>query len=89
MCTQNKAKTLSHVGVGVLDDPYSDAVVTLLPHGKIVENQIRKMNDIYKNFSIEKYVIMPNHIHLIIMITASDSGSSGTPTPTNGSESII
>lgn len=63
------------VGVGVLDDPE----IRLTEYGEIAQNCIKEMNDIYENIEIEKYVIMPNHIHFLISII---NGSSGTPTPT-------
>ena len=44
------------------------------------------MNNIYKDVSVEKYVIMPNHVHLLIVIDSyNDSiydGTSRTPSPT-------
>ena len=79
ICTKNHKCILGDiVGVGVLDDPqmkYSE-------YGKIVYNQIIEMNEIYNNLNIEKFIVMPNHIHLLIEIN-NDIGSSGTPTPTN------
>ena len=36
--------------------------------GKIVETQIKTMANFYTNTHIDKYIIMPNHIHLIISI---------------------
>ncbi len=36
--------------------------------GKIIDNEINKIPEIYENVKIDKYVIMPNHIHLIILI---------------------
>ena len=77
VCTENKRCVLSKVvGVGVLDDPE----IRLTEYGEIAQNCIKEMNDIYENIEIEKYVIMPNHIHFLISII---NGSSGTPTPTN------
>ena len=36
------------------------------------------------NIKIEKYVIMPNHIHFLINVLEGDeNGPSGTPVPTN------
>ena len=40
------------------------------------------MNDFYGDISIDKYVVMPNHVHFIITV-AAHGGSSRTPTPTN------
>ncbi len=42
------------------------------------------MNEIYKDVCIKKYVIMPNHVHFIVLITDDKSGgASGAPLPTN------
>ena len=42
---------------------------TLSYYGKIIEQEIEKMNEAYsENINIDKYVIMPNHIHIIIKI---------------------
>ncbi len=88
ICTKNRQQILSRVvGTGVLDGPQ----IELLPHGKIAEKYIKQLNDFYTNVSIEKYVIMPNHIHLILFVYTSENelldnpgdGPSGTPVPTN------
>lgn len=67
------------VGDGVLDVPKT----VLTEYGKIADNQIKTMSSFYEDIAIDKYVIMPNHIHLLISITGSGTGSSGTPTPMN------
>ncbi len=78
ICTFNRKRILSDiiVGTGVLDCPKID----LLYHGKIADKYIREMNDFYDNVSVDKYVIMPDHIHLILSIK---NGQLGTPVPTN------
>ena len=40
--------------------------------GQIVENEIFKMNSIYDNVIIDKYCIMPDHIHMIIFLNNLD-----------------
>ena len=40
--------------------------------GKIVDKEILKIEPRYQNIRIDKYVIMPNHIHMIIVILASE-----------------
>ena len=42
--------------------------------GKIVEKEINKIESFYNNVVIDKYVVMPNHIHLIIIINDTESG---------------
>ena len=81
ICTQNKDCILGRiVGGGVLDAPK----IELSKYGKAVDEQIALMNSIYDNVIVEKYVIMPNHIHLLIRIeNISESGTSRAPSPTN------
>ena len=74
ICTENRRQILSKiVGVGVPDDPQN---VELLPCGITADKYINQMNDFYDNISVDQYVIMPNHIHIILFV--SGDGSSGT-----------
>ena len=81
ICTQNKECVLSRiVGDGVLDVPK----IELSKYGKAVDEQIALMNSMLDNVIVEKYVIMPNHIHLLIRIeNISENGTSRAPSPTN------
>ena len=81
VCTKNKQKILCDiVGTGVLDGPQT----IMLKGGKIAEKHIENIKNFYSYIKIEKYVIMPNHIHFLINIPKIDtSGPSGTPVPTN------
>ncbi len=40
--------------------------------GQIAEQEIKKIESHYHNVKIDKYVIMPNHIHMIIVISDSE-----------------
>ncbi len=64
------------VGTGVPDYPR----VELTKYGEIADKYIRQMNDFYDHLSVEAYVIMPNHIHLLLFV--KENGQSGTPVPT-------
>ena len=78
ICTQNRRCILSRiVGTGVLDCPQ----INLTKYGEIADKYIKQLNEFYEHLSIESYVIMPNHIHLILFI--KQSGQSGTPVPTS------
>ena len=80
ICTKDMQCLLSSVvGADDLGSPH----VELKNYGKIVEKNINLMNDIYKNMNVENYVIMPNHIHLLIHIFNSFQGSPRSSTPTN------
>ena len=73
ICTGNRKQILSKiVGEGLCALPS----VNLTDIGKIVRESIEYINDNYDNVSIDKYVIMPNHIHMIIRI---QSGGHGDP----------
>ena len=67
VCTQGRKKVLSTI-VG------DDAHIVPKPYGLVAEKYIRNVPE------IEKYVIMPDHIHMIIRL---DNGSMWASTPTN------
>lgn len=48
--------------------------VVLSPYGKIVYEAIQKIPVIYPAISIDNYVIMPDHIHLLLVICPDDFG---------------
>ena len=65
ICTKGKKKLLCDiVGGGVLDAPQ----VVLTEIGWIAEQELLGIKNHYENITIDKYVIMPNHIHLLIRI---------------------
>jgi len=84
ICTQNRRCILSHVvGTGVPDCPR----VELTKQGEIADRYIKQLNAFYDHLSVESYVIMPNHIHLLLFVaenkTTPADGQSRTPVPTN------
>ncbi len=42
--------------------------IELTQEGKIAKNNINKIGEIYDNIIIHKYIIMPNHIHILLEI---------------------
>ena len=48
--------------------------VDLSPYGKMVDNAIQSIPSAYPALSLESYVIMPNHIHLLIRVRADEYG---------------
>lgn len=82
LCVKNKEPLLGKiVGCGVYDAPQ----IRLSEYGTVAEKYISLMNEKYDNVYIDKYIIMPNHIHMIIVVQNCkvDSGSSQAPNPTN------
>ena len=54
--------------------PYSDI-------GEIAKNELTKISSHFDDVSIDKYVIMPNHVHCIVIIGCSETERS-RPFPT-------
>ncbi len=86
ICTKDRKRILSDivkpVGVGAHDDPQ----IQLTRNGKIVERYLLSSENI-SGVKIDRYVIMPDHIHVIILLVPEEysnqrRGSSGAPTPT-------
>ena len=80
VCTENKRNLFGQiVGGGAFDAPQ----MHLSPAGQIVQKYILSGNRI-AGVTVDKYVIMPNHLHLIIFVDSkSDGGTSRAPSPTN------
>ena len=84
ICTKNRRKILSRVvGGDVLDAPKN---IELLPYGKIADKHMKQLNNFYADIRAEQYVIMPNHIH--IMLFVSGGGASRTSPPTKQHSSV-
>lgn len=76
ICSHNRKNIFSNiVGQGL-----APAENSLLEFGKIAENELLKLENRYKNIKVDKYVIMPNHIHAIITIENETAGASPCPT---------
>ncbi len=65
ICIQSKKNILWNVGARIarLSEP-----LPLTDYGYIAEKSIQNIDRIYPFVHIDKYVIMPNHIHMIIKI---------------------
>ena len=67
ICTQNRKCMLSHIVGAIHESPETQ----LTEYGKIADKII---NNLPKNAkaTVDRYVIMPNHIHLILVIKDSE-----------------
>ena len=89
MCVEDGHEMLGRVvvGDGVLDVPF----VQLSEYGIIAEKRIHEIDEHYKHISIQNYIIMPNHIHILVGVlndkesgtNIKNNGTSRTPSPTN------
>ena len=79
ICTQNRQCILSNitVGAGALDGP----TLALTRTGEVVEKFILSTDRI-AGLTVDRFVIMPNHVHMILTV-ASGGGPSRAPAPTN------
>ena len=85
VCTENRRCVLSKiVGTGVLDGPFTNGFakphIELLPYGKIADKYIKQLDAFYDDISVRSYVIMPNHIHILLSINRLAAGASPCPT---------
>jgi len=85
ICTKNRECILSqieynNVGAGFHACPENIKVI-MLPIGKEIKNTIDYINNNYYNTKINNYIIMPNHIHMIININ-NHTGRAWKPAPT-------
>ena len=79
ICTQNRRCVLSRVvGRGLAPAEMGGMEYTLF--GKIAEEQLLLLEDRYPCLSVDKYVIMPNHIHVILILDREAAGASPRPT---------
>ena len=78
-CTKDKLKTLGRV---VGRDAPGAPLVELTGLGEAVRKEIGETHTHYDGVVVDKFVVMPNHVHLIVLIN-SDGGMPGASRPMN------
>lgn len=73
VCTKNREPILWQRNMNCENENVGAAIgrphkYTLSPYGEITETAIKNIPHIYKNVSVDEYVVMPNHIHIILTI---------------------
>ena len=79
ICTRNRECLLGSI-VG------ADSIrpqIKLSTVGQAVDGCIKEIPQHYPHISVEKYVIMPNHIHLILLFARNDGRMISAPTLSN------
>ena len=71
ICTANREKVFWSDCRGDLRSP---ANVTLSKIGIVADNEIQKLNTVYDAVYVDKYCIMPDHIHMILSIRTDTDG---------------
>ncbi len=59
ICTHNREMLFGKI---------ANSFIILNKNGIIVKTNIEKLKDLYEEIMVDKYVIMPNHVHMIITI---------------------
>ncbi len=77
ICVKDRKCILSNIIVG---QGLAPAENILTKYGDIARKQIELLEERYKGIKIEKYVIMPNHIHVLISNYEMAAGASPCPT---------
>ena len=83
ICTKDKQCIL-----GTVSAPKNEAElpeVHLSSVGSLVDAEIRRQNSCYSHIFIEKYIVMPNHVHLLLHL---QNGSDDTAAVNRANEAI-
>jgi len=70
ICTQNREQLFEIENVG------NDLCVVPPEQNRIIHKWLKETENKFDNIKIDKYVIMPNHIHIIVIITERHTGRS-------------
>ena len=73
VCTKNKEKILSTVGATI-----GRPRLQLTEYGKMIDKAIKTIEKVYPFVTVDQYVIMPNHIHLLLQIHTDENGRPNT-----------
>ena len=77
-CTKERKHLLSHITVG--PDALIGPLLELTPCGKLVDDAIHGAVSSYPNVDIPCYVIMPNHVHLMVVMEQNGPMRASGPT---------
>lgn len=76
ICTKDKKQIFWNVGASIA----RPNKILLSKYGQIVEKSIIQISEIYKGIKVDKYVVMPNHIHMLISIYNENGRAMHAPT---------
>ena len=72
ICTKDKKNLFWNTVGATFGRPQYEYKLSV--YGRIVDDEIRKIPEIYPAIKIDKYVVMPNHIHMIVSILPDEFG---------------
>ena len=80
ICTKDKRHLLWERAPSVVGEGRAPPESQFTLCGKIVEQQLLSIQERYPCTRVDKYVIMPNHIHMILILNHITGGASPSPT---------
>lgn len=91
ICTKDRKEILSEITHSCIQNEknFVGKAALCLPQnkltqfGSITEKYILNINNVYENVKVDKYVIMPNHVHMIIVIDQNGRQEAACPTLSN------
>ena len=72
-CTQNRKPILSHIVPA--SSAYGRARTVLHFAGQVTDRYIKNIPNVYTDVELVKYSIMPNHVHLLLLLGPQSSAS--------------
>ena len=69
VCVQGRKKLLSRISKGIKNADFVGANCVrpqLTAIGRVVDEELRKLNSVYPNVHLDDYIIMPDHMHLLL-----------------------
>ena len=77
ICVKDRQELLGEiVGDGLARPAYAN----LSEYGKIVEQELNRIQFHYHDVILDQYVVMPNHVHAIVIVDAGTGRASPPPT---------
>ena len=86
VCSYDRQPVFGHISA--VGQGLAPAEMHLSEYGQIAREQILDLEKRYPFLKIEKYIIMPDHIHMILMFNKEFRTAGASPCPT-GEESAI
>ena len=86
ICTNVRNRYLSSISVG--EAALGLPLIELTDIGKIVNDNIRKIGQVYEFADVIKYVIMPDHVHMILFISDLHDEMTGRPGAASPTKSV-
>ena len=78
-----------HELFGTVSVSDGENICVLSPNGEIVKRYIESIPSAYPDISLDKYVIMPNHIHILLTFRKTEARRPGAPRSTQRLPRVI